>query len=399
MSEKIKFIIIGIDDSPVPEFTGEELEHINGGEIFSGGERHHSIVKAYLPANYKWINITPPTEDIFRQYSPYDRIIVFASGDPLFYGFAATVKKFMPEARIITYPRFNSLQLLSHRLVMPYPDMHVVSLTGRPWNKLDEALISGKDFIGILTDNKEHTPSAIARRLKAYGFVNYKMFIGELLGNKEKEKVSGLTVDEVIGRDFEYPNNIILRKTYNLEQYFGIPDNKFELLNGRIKMITKMPVRLAALSQLELKNKNRFWDIGFCTGSVSIEAKMQFPHLEITAFEIRKECGDIIEKNIVNLHTPGINIVTDDFCEYDISMLKAPEAVFIGGHGGRLKDITGKICAKMTEDAVIVFNSVSQESYDLFTESAKDNNLSIINEINISVDTNNLIKILKAVRK
>ncbi len=74
---------------------------------------------------------------------------------------------------------------------------------------------------------------------------------------------------------------------------FGIPDTEFALLNGREKMITKMPIRLLTLQALELSRRQVFWDIGFCTGSVSIEAKQLFPHLQIEAFEIRPECAFI----------------------------------------------------------------------------------------------------------
>ena len=45
--------------------------------------------------------------------------------------------------------------MLAHRLVMPYHDMRIVSLTGRPWPEFDKALIERTEKIGILTD-KEH---------------------------------------------------------------------------------------------------------------------------------------------------------------------------------------------------------------------------------------------------
>lgn len=52
-------------------------------------------------------------------------------------------------------------------------------------------------------------------------------------------------------------------------------------------MITKAPIRLLTLAQLDLRRYQTLWDIGFCTGSVSIEAKLQFPHLHVVAFEQR----------------------------------------------------------------------------------------------------------------
>ena len=130
------------------------------------------------------------------------------------------------------------------------------------------------------------------------------------------------------------------------------------LLDGREKMITKMPIRLLTLQALELPKRHVFWDIGFCTGSVSIEARLQFPHLTICAFEVRPECEPIINENARRFGAPGINIHIGDFLQADISELPAPDAVFIGGHGGRLKDIMAKILSVLADDGVIVFNSV-----------------------------------------
>ena len=143
----MKFIVIGITDNPKPWFPPEVLEIIKNGKVFSGGKRHHEIVTPLLPANAEWIDITVPLDAVFERYSSLFTlhsslsIVVFASGDPLFFGFANTIKRTMPEAEIVVYPTFNSLQMLAHRLVMPYHDMRIVSLTGRPWPEFDKALI------------------------------------------------------------------------------------------------------------------------------------------------------------------------------------------------------------------------------------------------------------------
>jgi precorrin-6Y C5,15-methyltransferase (decarboxylating) len=348
--------------------------------VFSGGKRHHEIVASLLPADATWIDITVPLDAVFEQYQNTPRlgrgdggeVIVFASGDPLFFGFANTIKRKMPEAEIVVYPTFNSLQMLAHRLVMPYHDMRIVSLTGRPWQEFDKALIERAEKIGVLTD-REHTPSAIAQRMLDYGYTYYSMSVGEHLGNPSLEKVSTLTLEEVARCDFDHPNCLILNTIGHApdlwsscpihgnscsNHIFGIPDSAFVLLDGREKMITKMPIRLLTLQTLELPKRHVFWDIGFCTGSVSIEARLQFPHLTICAFEVRPECEPIINENARRFGAPGINIHMGDFLQADISELPAPDAVFIGGHGGRLKDIMAKILSVLADDGVIVFNSV-----------------------------------------
>ena len=121
----MKFIVIGITDNPNPWFPPEVMEVIHKGKVFSGGKRHHEIVAPLLPQDAKWIDITVPLDAVFEQYndqcsmSNVKCLIVFASGDPLFFGFANTIKRKMPEAEIVVYPSFNSLQMLAHRLVMP----------------------------------------------------------------------------------------------------------------------------------------------------------------------------------------------------------------------------------------------------------------------------------------
>lgn len=407
----MKFIVIGITDHPKPWFPPEVMETIRQGKVFSGGRRHHEIAMPLLPPDAQWIDITVPLDKVFEQYKSLSfvhslsSIIVFASGDPLFFGFANTLRREFPEADIKVYPTFNSLQMLAHRLVMPYHDMHIVSLTGRPWPEFDRALIEHTHKIGILTD-REHTPSAIAQRMVEYGYTNYEMFIGEHLGNPDKERITTLTVEEAIERTFEMPNCVIIKSKGQgaRSKRYGIPDEEFTLLDGREKMITKMPIRLLTLQALDLPCRHVFWDIGFCTGSVSIEARLQFPHLQIEAFEIRPECETIIQENARRFGAPDINVHIGNFLTTDISELPRPNAVFIGGHGGHLKEIMAKVLQYLSPDGVIVFNSVTSpmvptKSRQLWDEACTSLGLHQEPPLHVVLNDYNPIDILKASRK
>ena len=402
----MKFIVIGISDNPKPWFPPEVLEIIKNGKVFSGGKRHHEIVSPLLPADAQWIDITVPLDAVFEQYklqflnsSILQSLVVFASGDPLFFGFANTIQRKMPEAEITVYPTFNSLQMLAHRLVMPYHDMRIVSLTGRPWQEFDRALIERASKIGVLTD-REHTPSAIAQRMLDYGYDSYQMSVGEHLGNPSLEKISTLSLEEATQCDFTMPNCVIVSVALQHIHRFGIPDSDFALLDGREKMITKMPIRLLTLQALELPKRRVFWDIGFCTGSVSIEARLQFPHLQVEAFEIRPECKPIIQENARRFGAPGINIHIGDFLETDISSIPRPDAVFIGGHGGHLLEIMAKVLTVLTDDGVIVFNSVvapkvTIDSRKLWDDACKELGLKQAPPLHIQLNDHHPITILK----
>ena len=407
----MKFIVIGITDNPKPWFPPEALQIITQSKVFSGGKRHYEIVAPYLPDDAQWIDITAPIDAVFEQYrlkansqqiAPF---IVFVSGDPLFFGFANTIKRKMPEAEVVVYPTFNSLQMLAHRLLMPYHDMHIVSLTGRPWPAFDKALIERANKIGVLTD-KEHTPATIAQRMLEYGYTNYQMHVGEHLGNPTKEKVTTLSLEEAASTAFSMPNCAILSPvccdTIAIKP-FGLPDSAFTLLDGREKMITKMPIRLLTLQALDLPLHHVLWDIGFCTGSVSIEARLQFPHLDIEAFEIHPECEAIIHENARRFGAPGINVHIGDFHSVSCDSIAAPDAVFIGGHGGYLKEIMAKVLQHLTPDGIIVMNSVkapkvATDSHQLWDEACQKLGLQQAPPMRIVIDDHHPIEILRCRR-
>ncbi len=398
----MKFFVIGITDAPQPYFPPEVLEIIKKGQLFSGGKRHHELVADFLPEGAQWIDITVPLDAVFEKYQNNNDVVVFASGDPLFFGFANTIKHRLPEAEIVLYPAFNSLQTLAHRLVMPYHDMRIVSLTGRPWPEFDKALIERATKIGVLTD-REHTPAAIAGRMLDYGYDGYTMHVGEHLGNPECERITTLSLQAALGQEFDYPNCLILAGNDLRPRHFGIPESEFALLDGREKMITKMPVRLLTLQALELTRRQVMWDIGFCTGSVSIEARLQFPHVHIEAFECRPEGEALMRENSRRFGAPGINCHIGDFLDIDISQLPHPDAVFIGGHGGHLKEIIKKVLKVLTPDGCIVMNSVTSaavhtDSHRLFNEACEEFGLTQEPPLRIIINDNNPIAILKCRR-
>lgn len=396
----LSFTIIGLSDNPSPHLSPDVLSVISEGKVFSGGKRHHQIVEKFLPDDSSWIDITVPLDDVYAKYREADcHIVVFASGDPLFFGFASTLQRVMPEVPMKVYPYFNSLQMLCHSLNLPYHDMHIVSLTGRPWREFDNALIERRRMIGVLTD-RQKTPDEIASRMMDYGFTFYQMHIGEHLGNPEEEKLSSLSLEEASKASFSSPNCLVLIIQDNApERRFGIPEGEFNLLDGRSRMITKMPIRLLSLQKMDLYKRKTMWDIGFCTGSISIEARLQFPHLDIKAFEIRPEGKALIESNSKKFSAPGIEYHIGDFLETEIDEIC--DAAFIGGHGGRLEEIMRKVYAHLTPGGCMVFNSVTSNlvaagSREDFIRTANSLGMKLEEPLHIELDNNNPIDILKA---
>lgn len=423
-----QFIIIGMDDCQTPSFTPEAETCLAAARVFSGGKRHREIVGARLPQGAVWLPVTVPLEGVFNSYREAfargtELIVVFASGDPLFFGFANTLRRVMPEVALRVIPWFNSLQTLAHRLLMRYDDMRTVSLTGRPWQELDRALIERAPKVGVLTD-RVRTPAAIARRMLEYGYHNYTLYVGEHLGNAARERIRKLAPCEAAGLEFEMPNCLLLVRedlpancpplpiaekaaptaTAKLPspdwaagpRPFGIPDEAFEHLDGRARMITKAPIRLLTLQALELQRRTVLWDIGFCTGSVSIEARLQFPHLQVVAFEVRPEGERLMRENSRRFGVPGITALIGDFLQASLTELPRPDAVFIGGHGGRLNDIVQRVRQVLLPGGCIVFNSVSAQSRAAFEAAAAQAGMALAPATRVTIDDYNPIDILKS---
>ena len=104
-----------------------------------------------------------------------------------------------------------------------------------------------------------------------------------------------------------------------------------------------------------------------------------------------------MEENVRRFHTPGIETHIGDFLEADLTSLAAPDAVFIGGHGGKLIEIVERVTQRISPKGVIVFNSVSEASQTLFREAIQRVGWHIETESRMALDDFNPITLFKAI--
>ncbi|WP_109831186.1 precorrin-6y C5,15-methyltransferase (decarboxylating) subunit CbiE [Reichenbachiella versicolor] len=392
-SDHIDFYLVGIGNSPKPKVSIDIQNLIDKHNIFSGGKRHYDLVKDLLPKDHNWIEISGSMTELIDKYQSFEEsILIFASGDPLFYGFGNTLKRLLPNARLKTFPYFNSIQLLCHRTQTNYNDLKVTSVHGRDWSALYQALIKDEPLIGVLTDQHKN-PATIAKKMIQYGFDHYEMLVGENLEGLTEKIVTG-SLQDLSKLDFSALNCVLLKRKQPKARSFGLNDHDFIPLDGRPNMITKMAVRLNTLQACELSEAKVFWDIGSCTGSVAIEAKRHYPHLQITAIEKRKVCGGIIQSNMERFSTPGIDIVIDDFFNLDMRQLTIPDVVFIGGHGNRLAEMI-RLIYNLNNETKFVTNAVLSSTSQVFKDTLSSINRSIRSS-KLKIDDHNEIEILSA---
>jgi len=391
-----EFCIVGLSNRPDFTPTDEVRRALSTHSIFCGSERHHEIVARWLPNGHLWLALHTACALLASADKFGQPIVVFASGDPLFYGIASALCTAAPNARVRTLPWFTNFQLLCHRLALSYTELVATSTHGRDWTELDAALIRGERLIGVFTDT-EHSPAAIARRLLDYGFGHYALHVGEAL-ESSAERIRTLTLEQAATETFNPLNSVILIADKRQPPTLGLDEALLSGLPDRPDMVTKMPVRLASLARLDLARRHCLWDVGFCTGSVSIEARRQNPHLRVVAFEKRSECAELLAHNARTFGAPGIVAVMGDFFNQPLADFPAPDAVFIGGHGGRLADLVNRLDSVLTPGGRLVINAVLDTSHSDFVDAVTRLRYNTLPSLRLQVDDHNPIVVLGAVK-
>ncbi len=395
------FYIIWLKHSIRQSFPDDISSIISKNTVFSGGYFQHEAVQSFLPETAVWIEIKAPFDNIFTVYKDFIHedldIVVFVSDDPIYLGFTTAVSHYLPHVQVKEFRVHDLLYKLAQHLMIRFQGMFCVDFADSSWHDLDYAVIKGKSKIGILT-NKTYTPSIISERLMDYGYTNYMMYAGEHLDDPKARNVRKLSLVSASSGHYDHPDCIILLKEHEHQaQPLGIPDHYFSRIPDQEMKITPRAVRLLALSMLELKHRRRFWDIGFCTGSMAIEAKLQYPHLHVTGFDRDEECGKLLAINSCRCGTPGIQSVIGDFCDADLILLEQPDAVFIGGHGGKIIEIISRLVHIMTPDGIIVFCSLNEESNVFFLHAATQYHLQVLEKNRIAIDDYEPCTVFKAV--
>ena len=374
----------------IDDITENQKQIINRADLLVAGSRYLDYFKnnsADRLAIKKDIDFI--AEEI-KSRMEKEKIVVLASGDPLFFGIGSTLVKKIGKENIIIHPNVSSVIAAFARIKEPWHDACFISLHGKKkFNSINE-LVSGKNKIAILTDHNK-TPGWIAERLVRENCVDFEFYVFELLGKKQ-EKISHFhEVEQAAGLNFKSPNVIILKRKIfpeipgeiaenkaeikkesetddeiqinpsialplkNHGIYPGMPDNFFSHEKG---LITKAEVRAVVLSKLRLiSDSHVFWDLGAGSGSVSIEVSKFIP--EGLVYAVEKNTGRIcdIKRNIEKFKVSNVSTIHADLPQ-GIEDLPDPDRIFIGGGGRKLLKIMDRAIEKLSVNGMIVINMV-----------------------------------------
>ena len=366
--------IVGV--FPGRPINPEAEKCIMGSQVIFSGRRNLELIPK-TPAQV--FNIGPMkqfTRDLANTLADNKTVTVVASGDPLFFGIGKYITEHYDPDDIYIVPEVSSLQVALSRLGMGAGHMVAISLHGRKIKGLAQK-IRNKRKIAIFTDGN-NTPSRIAEYMAGFGLVDYSSYILERLGY-EDESISKYKIKELIGKEFNDLNIMILTKDSNGK--IPLPDDG--LLLRKNNNITKKEIREISISELDLNNGDTLWDVGSGSGSVAIYASLINTDGNIFAIEKDKVLCNFIDENMRKFST-DIDIINGEAPEA-LDSIPDPDSVFIGGTSGNIKNIVEYSYSRLKNGGRIVANIATMENFYAMMNYIKENKLQFdVKQVNIS---------------
>lgn len=140
----------------------------------------------------------------------------------------------------------------------------------------------------------------------------------------------------------------------------GLPDDAFEQRHPLRGQITKREVRAVSLYSLGLHPHSVVWDIGAGTGSVSVEAALIASQGTVYAIEKDEASIALLQRNLDRWSSGNVQVVHGE-APAALEGLSDPDAVFVGGSGGRLPEILDSAAQRLKPGGRIVVNLAALE--------------------------------------
>lgn len=356
--------VIGLGMQAGENLSGEARAALEQAEIVIGAARHLAAFPGLRAKTYAYPN---PLEELWTllQQHAGRRLVLLASGDPLFYGIGATLLRHLNADHLIFHPNVSSLQAAFARIKRPWQQAQTVSLHGRPLASL-RAVLKANRLYALLTDRSSQ-PVAVAGLLDEVGFGESSLWVAEELGTSQ-ERIGHFQAAALARTTAGFsPLNVVIVETRGpggiLPEFPGIPDEHFVTDGEPGKgMLSKREVRLTILSLLAPRAGEVGWDVGAGCGGVAVEWARWNPTGTVYAVECHEERLRCLEANrerfgvLNNLH------ILAGHAPQALATLPDPAVVFIGGSQGKLDDLLEAAWERLPPGGRLVASAVTEDS-------------------------------------
>ena len=331
-----KVHIVGIGDDGVEGMTAQARRLVEAADVLVGPESCATLVPTAIRDRLvAAANLEELVERI--EASGAKRVVVLASGDPLFYGTARYVCSKLGKDRFEVVPHVSSMQLAFARVKESWEDAFLANLSGQSIERVVDRVRSS-ETVGLFTSDQWPAP-AVARALLDEGIDYFQAYVCENLGSPDERVTQGSLAD--IAKDsFATPNVMILVRKARVAdkpgqvgtRLFGNPDECFLQSRPKRGLLTPAEVRSLALAELQLRPTSEVWDVGAGSGSVGLEAARIARDGRVHAIEMDPDDQALIRENAARFGVMNLNPVLGRAPEAWAS-LPDPDAIYVGGSG------------------------------------------------------------------
>lgn len=363
--------------------TGEVRNAVKEADILLGAERLLASFRSEAEKKpcYLAAQIIPYLQAIQEngQYCGKGNVVILFSGDSGFYSgcekvydaLTTEIREGRIDGALRVLPGISSVAALAARIGESYQDAAVYSMHGKKvTNIVNKIRRNSKVF--LLTSGVQDV-NRLGMLLEQAGMKECRVTVGFQL-SQEGEQVLTLPPRECMKRREEGLYICMVRNPEAAVEMaaHGMPDSAF--LRDRIPM-TKEEVREISICKLRLRRNAVVYDIGSGTGSVAVEMAGLSDEIQVYALERKREAVDLIRKNREKFGLENIEVVETEAPE-GMDSLPAATHAFIGGSGGRLREILGKLY-NINPQMRVVLNAVSLETIfavrELFSDDRIEN--------------------------
>lgn len=279
---------------------------------------------------------------------------ILVSGDTGFFSVASSLNdKLKEHGKVKMICGLNSMQMLCSKFGISYQDAFWLSLHGRKGSLLG-AVSYNKKVIALT--GGEQNAQKLCQTLSAAGLGDITVSIGENIGSKS-ERILTDTAENLSQQTFADLSVMLILNPNAANRNLSVLDAEIERANVPM---TKQEARWTAIKMLNLNPSDIVYDIGAGTGSISLEMARKVYNGMVYAVERKKEAIELIEKNRKNLGSFNI-LPFEGQAASIIDKLPVPDAAFIGGSEGEMKQIIKKLLNKNPKIKVII-SAVSLET-------------------------------------
>ncbi|MCE9554212.1 MAG: precorrin-6y C5,15-methyltransferase (decarboxylating) subunit CbiE [Planctomycetes bacterium] len=366
MANSDRIHIIGIGDDGSDGLTAVARRLIDAAELLIGDE---ATLERVPKARAQKLAIGTNLDEALNRITEArgQRIVVLASGDPLFYGVARFLCDKLGKDRFEVLPHVSSMQLAFARVKESWEDAYLTNLANYPLANIVEKLRVA-ERAGLFT-TEECPPSAVAKALLDRGIDYFSAYVCENLGSPDERVTQGSLAD-LTGQQFSPLNVMILVRKAGApdrpaeatgRRLFGNPDESFLQSKPKKGLLTGEEVRAIALAALDLGASSTVWDIGAGSGSVAIEAAGIARSGTTYAVEMDPEDYQLIKANAERFGATNLVAVLGRAPEAWVD-LPDPDAVFVGGTGREAARIVELAFERLRRGGRLVANVASIES-------------------------------------